>query len=780
MKPFIYITNCFKFLLIYQQYVFVTPAMANINLPESWLEKTEDGVYKHIGHKNNFKRGPNGGKTLHDLFIQAVKQYPQNDFLGTIDVEKKCVKYISYLQTFNKIVKIADYLGNKCQIKTKSIIGILSKNKEEWFVSEQAILRTLTISCPLYGAYGVKALAHILQQTEMETIFLESEKAPLLHSAILESECVYLKRLIFFDKKILEKVDTSSLKDQNEQTPEQQDKQASINALLADDRFKICFYQDILDESAIEDYTEKQIRLYKVMSDPLYTDTPVLQSSSNKKGPDYGKIFDRLTRSNPPSKHTEMDTSEQDSGLGYINSGFSHDTDDDSSQYNVSKSPNVHNQHGIEEYKPPKDELHDVITICYTSGTTGLPKGVLLTDRNFIGLISGFCGGNEGKPLLDLGDDFIYISYLPLAHSMEKISFYTVISLGGKIGFSIDPRKRLVEDIEIIKPKLLPGVPIIFDRIKQGIVAEIEKKNSFVKWLFWKYLNYKIQKQKASDPSKYHSICLDYIFLGKIRAKFGNNIRLAICGSAPLSESTNDFFSAVFSVKIYQGYGQTEALAANTLQTPYSTSRTSVGIPLPSVLIKLVDTCHEDLKEICLRGQAVSKGYYKNVEETNKTIKDGWLHTGDIGEFNNGELYITGRIKDTFKLSNGEFIAPEMIESLYYLDQVQHVLISHLPSQDCIFLIAFIEQKHIDYGALISQFRAQTESLIKAKKLSQHTRPSFLITIFIKKSFEDLQLITPTNKKKRREIQRYFQNQIAEKVDIELQNLSNEQKAAEL
>lgn len=772
MKQFS-VVNCFIFFQLFQTCVFFTPEMSREIPSECWLKKTQDGTYQHIGHENFTERGPNGGKTLHHMFVQAVKFYPDADFLGTINIEENNVEYISYLQTFNKIVKMADFLKNEINIVRKSIVGILSKNKEEWFVSEQSILRIDSISCPLYGAYGTEALAFILQQTEMENIFLESDKARLLYDALVNSDNIFLKRLIFFDKKILDENQKfqQQKENMNHISYEDAEKLKYLDGLLENPDLEVLFYQDILNDSSLEDLTKEQIQKHPLSSDPSYQIPS--HSHLNSQAENIKKILKSLKK---PKRSQYQTLSDDECEKLLENPDCNNNPDLESLQ-----EPKNESNQKDKDFTMPRfdietntgsntinDELDDVITICYTSGTSGLPKGVLLTDSNFIGLISGFSNGNKGKPILDFGKEFVYISYLPLAHSMEKICFYIVISIGGKIGFSIDPRNRLVQDIELIKPKLLPGVPAIFDKIKEGITAEISKKNRIIQWIFWNYLKFKIRRQKESLVSKYNSVCLDYLIFGKIKKKFGNDLRFALCGSAPLSERTNDFISAVFSFRIYQGYGQTEALAANTLQTPFSTFRSSVGIPFPSILIKLVDTDYAGKKEICLKGQAVTKGYFKNEKETKETIKDGWLHTGDIGEFINDELYITGRLKDTFKLKNGEFIAPEKIESLYSFNDIQHVLIARTPNHDHIFLIAFTENHNLDINKLKSQFDSRTKTLLKEKKITNHTRPIFIITIFMEKSFEDLELTTPTNKKKRFNILDHYQIEISEKVEIEM------------
>lgn len=653
----------FSFLVdIFQLHLFVTPIMSVSEYENSWLVE-ENGIYRHLAHAEVTTEGPQGGKTLHELFVQSVKTRPDDDFLGTINKTENTVKYNTYSEVYHKVRQLSNFL-EKILRRPKMIVGIFAGNSEPWFVSEQAIISTGGVSCPLYATLGADALKHIVKETRMEIIFIEGDKASILIDFILDSKDSNIKKIISFqdiESQYLEKIKARDI--------------------------EVMYYSEILETSQVTRLTNVELQVHLPS-----------QLDSN------------------PHKNQLIDFSDD----------FS---------------------------KEENEELDDVISICYTSGTSGYPKGAMLTNSNFLALITGFSMGPNGKPILNVDSSIVYFSYLPLAHVMEKICFYVVITVGGKIGIFSGIRERLSKDMAIIKPLMLPGVPRVFNKIKEGILDEIKSKGCVINLLFHIALKYKIWRLKHLRPGQYYSsTLLDGLIFDKIKEKFGGKFIFGISGSAPLDPKVSQFFSAVFSFKIYEGYGQTEALGANLLQTPFECSLGSVGVPFPSISIKFVTT-EEGENEICMKGQAIFKGYFKNKKETDKVLRDGWLHTGDTGEVKNGEFYINGRIGENFKLSFGEFICPSKLEDKLKIPGIDEVLVAGRSDLSFIIALAFTTDMDADETALTEKFMKNATDIFKNKEIMRFEIPKKLVII---KNPEPLStennMLTPTGKKRRKYI----------------------------
>lgn len=320
------------------------------------------------------------------------------------------------------------------------------------------------------------------------------------------------------------------------------------------------------------------------------------------------------------------------------------------------------------ERKPAKPE--DVFTICYTSGTTGTPKGAIMTHQNIVADISAF-SWTFGQAGFELTPEDIHLSFLPLAHMYERAIQFLMFVSGMKIGFFRGDVKLLLEDFKQLRPTFFSAVPRLLNRIYDKVTAGVA--GSKVKsWIFQKALESKENDLKRGIISK--NTVWDYLVFRKIQNLLGGRVRQISCGSAPLSAKVTSFTRCVMGCQLSEGYGQTEATCAVTFQMYNDPSAVGhVGPPLPCNIVKVVDV--EEMEyfakngqgEICVKGPNVFKGYFKDPEKTAETIdKDGWLHTGDIGEWlPNGTLRIIDRKKNIFKLSQGEYIAPEKIENVY-------------------------------------------------------------------------------------------------------------------
>ncbi|HOJ17684.1 MAG TPA: long-chain fatty acid--CoA ligase [Ignavibacteriaceae bacterium] len=302
----------------------------------------------------------------------------------------------------------------------------------------------------------------------------------------------------------------------------------------------------------------------------------------------------------------------------------------------------------------------DLCTIIYTSGTTGEPKGVMLTHDNIV--------SNVRDALLSFPIDKtdVFLSFLPLCHIFERMAgYYTAFASGAMICYA-ETIDSVSSDLLEIKPTLMTAVPRLFERIHSKVIKNFEsqpaKKQKIINWSLETGRQYAQAKKRKNIPvslSLKHAVANKLVF-SKLREKTGGNIRFFISGGAALSRDLGEFFEAV-GILILEGYGLTESspvISANRIDN-YKFG--SVGKPFSSVEVKIA---HDG--EILARGPNIMQGYYKNKKETDATIIDGWLHTGDIGVFDaEGFLIITDRKKHLFKTSAGKYIAPTPIENLF-------------------------------------------------------------------------------------------------------------------
>ncbi len=302
----------------------------------------------------------------------------------------------------------------------------------------------------------------------------------------------------------------------------------------------------------------------------------------------------------------------------------------------------------------------DLATILYTSGTTGTPKGVMLSHGCFKNVISAhnqFFGFENLHTMKSL-------AFLPLSHIFERAWTLYVLSQGGEVAILEDP-KNILSALKQVQPNAMCAVPRFYEKVYQTLVKKIDAASPTKQKLFKKALEVgaKVADKKRTGASIPFGLNLQHKFFNalvfkKIKKELGGNLEFLPCGGAMLKKEISEFFAAI-GLPVIVGYGLTETTATVTALPTKNYVYGSVGIPLPGVEIKIGA---ED--EILVKYGGVMKGYYKNEEETAKVFtEDGYFRTGDAGRIDeNGNLYIVDRIKDLMKTSNGKYIAPQTIE----------------------------------------------------------------------------------------------------------------------
>lgn len=307
--------------------------------------------------------------------------------------------------------------------------------------------------------------------------------------------------------------------------------------------------------------------------------------------------------------------------------------------------------------------IHETASIVYTSGTTGLPKGVMLSHRNILENSYG------GLLCMDIYPGDTFLSFLPLSHMLERtVGYYLPMMAGARVAFARSIAD-LANDLVTIKPTVLVAVPRIFERIYAGVIRKIASKPKPLITLFhkavetgWNSFLHQQGRAPWSIALLLHPI-LDVLVAQKIRDKLGGRLRVIITGGAPLSAEISKFFIGL-GLPLYQGYGLTETSPIVSVNRPEDNRPDGVGKPLIGIEIKI-----DDEQELLVRGSYVMQGYWKNDQATAKTIdSDGWFHTGDKASFTDGHIRITGRLKEIIVLSNGEKVALTDMEMAIAMD----------------------------------------------------------------------------------------------------------------
>ncbi len=304
----------------------------------------------------------------------------------------------------------------------------------------------------------------------------------------------------------------------------------------------------------------------------------------------------------------------------------------------------------------------DIATLVYTSGTTGPPKGCVLTHDNMLFATRDY----EQRLELELqSEPGTFFMFLPLAHSLARMIELAALDTGGTLTFWQRDPKRLLDDIREARPTYLPSVPRLFEKIytaaHSGIAEQSAPKRAIFSWSIATGKRMRaLERSGAHIPAHlaWRHRLADRLVLSKVRGLFGGELRLAASGAAPIAIEVLEFFDAC-GILVVEGWGMTETCAAGTINTERELRFGSVGRPLPGIEVRLARD-----GELLVRGPTVFREYFKQEAATHEALNDGWLSTGDLAAIDaDGYVSIVGRKKDLIITSSGKNISPSNIEN---------------------------------------------------------------------------------------------------------------------
>ena len=300
----------------------------------------------------------------------------------------------------------------------------------------------------------------------------------------------------------------------------------------------------------------------------------------------------------------------------------------------------------------------DWATIVYSSGTTGQPKGIVLTQEQIYSEVS------EAFPSCGVTPHDSTLTFLPFAHVLGRIEHWGHIFVGFTMAYA-ESIEKLRYNLPDIKPTIMVAVPRIFEKIYSQILAQVETQPMKKKIFNWALeIGKRVSYLKITRQTIPLSLLAEYaaarrLVLNKVTNAFGGRLRFAISGGAPISSELAQFFHAA-GILILEGYGLTETTGAIAVNTPYNYKFGSVGRPIGDVEFKIAED-----GEVLVKSKKVMHEYFKNPQATEKVFLDGWYATGDIGQIlTNGDLQITDRKKDLIKTAGGKYVAPQKLEGL--------------------------------------------------------------------------------------------------------------------
>ena len=600
-------------------------------------------------------------KTLNEMLTNSVSLHGSRT---AFKVKKDNIfDPISYEEFYNKVKGFGTGLL-AIGIEKFDHIGLITDNRLEWIISSLAINGLRAADIPLPGNTGYEDISFKLNHSDSKAVMFEGEKQ-LSEFYNVEKELPEIKNIILFDKVNMFAKKGEYVPEWAKQSDFEENKKISKgfyskvksvinnrnkNLLLSPDAKK--YLEKYLDENTENLLKKNNEKTGSSVKKNILKRAVVIDEQYSKEHSHSIFSFNEITKK----------------GKNLLNKG-------DTLFADISKSA----------------EPDDLITIIYTSGTTGNPKGVMLTNKNFMHNI------RNAPPAIGINKEDNLLSVLPSWHIYERIVEYCTISVGASTAYSKPFKQILLPDLKAEKPTLMCSVPRIWESLHKGIKDNVKKGGPIKRVMFntaisvgeeykeaerilndknplFDRLNYTPeeieQARRTVKKLGWKYKLADKFVFKKIREVTGGRLRFAISAGGALTESTDIFFNTI-GIRVCEGYGLTETSPVLTGRTEKEDIMFTVGAPIPEVEIKIVDKddYNRELPNgkvgiVLTKGEMIMKGYYKNKEKTDEVIKDGWFNTGDLGKktYNGKYLKLVGRIKDTIVLRGGENIEPLVLE----------------------------------------------------------------------------------------------------------------------
>jgi long-chain acyl-CoA synthetase len=403
---------------------------------------------------------------------------------------------------------------------------------------------------------------------------------------------------------------------------------------------------------------------------------------------------------------------------------------------------------------------NEMASIVYTSGTTGRPKGVMLSHKNIV------TNAYAGAATAVLNEHDSFLSFLPLSHMFERTAGYYIPMI---VGASVTYARSvllLADDLLIIKPTALISVPRIYERVYNKIAMQLSGKPPLAQKLFrttveigWQRYLYQ-QGRGKWQPRFLAWPLLNQLVASKIMAKLGGRLKLAICGGAPLSPEVAQTFIGL-GLNLRQGYGLTETGPVISVNRDHNNIPSSIGERLEGIEVKVGDD-----DELLTRSDCVMLGYWNNPQATEEMIdEEGWLHTGDKAKIEGGVITITGRIKEIIVLSNGEKVPPADMEMAITMDPLFEQVMVLGEGRPYLSMLTVLNQEQADHENL-SRDHAGLEAILLERVgalLKDFPGYAQIRRIHVCPHLWSIEdgLITPTLKLKRHKLLEQFSSEIA-------------------
>ena len=406
-----------------------------------------------------------------------------------------------------------------------------------------------------------------------------------------------------------------------------------------------------------------------------------------------------------------------------------------------------HNVKKNEDIMIPELTREDPACIIYTSGTQGKPKGVILTH----GGILNNCEGSFDLLKKIISNKPNFLTWLPLSHSYEHTVQFVQISVSAKIYYA-ESIEKLIKNMNECNPEIMTAVPRFYQNIYQKINTNFEKAKGFKKLLIKKCIDLgkkKLLKKKLSLVESFTDLVCEILVRKKIKKQFGGRLKAFVSGGGALDKDVGFFLNSI-GLPTLQGYGLTETSPVVSCNPINDIRVETVGPPFSGNKVKIAED-----GEILIKGENVMLGYWNNIEETKKVLKNGWLYTGDIGEFDNGFLKITDRKKDIIITPGGENISPIKVENNFLkLDFIDQTLVYGENKPYLVLLIVLSEnQKNISSKEILEKIQEINNNLSKIEKIKKYFIIEEQFTI-------ENGMLTPTLKLKRYKIIEKYKNEL--------------------